>query len=100
MSNCQVYHLADVDSAGTTLVNWMRSEEKVHVELQRRKANKHEEEAKKKRAIEGYTPAFIIDVGGVPLEQVESKRRLAAATTVPTEQREECEGDHEFSNEC
>jgi hypothetical protein len=85
---------ADVDFDET--LRWLRSEEKASADRHKRKAEERAEENKKRRAIEGYRPAFIIDIAGVPLEQVESERRSAVAAAAAvvvaaaaTEQREE-----------
>ncbi len=88
---------ADVDFDET--FRWMHSEQKASADKHKRKAEEHAEEDKKRRAEEGYRPAFIIDIGGVPLEQVESERRSAVAAAAAaaavvvaaaaTEQREE-----------
>ena len=67
----------DVDFAVGITLKWLRREEKEKEERNKRKAEEHEEEDKKRRATEGYRPAFIIDIDGVPLEEVETARRLA-----------------------
>jgi hypothetical protein len=67
----------DVDFSDT--LGWMRSEEKAYDDKQKRKAEERAEEDNKRRAAEGYSPAFIIDIGGVPLERVESEHQLAVA---------------------
>ena len=73
----------NVDFAVGSMLKWLRSEEKQKEERNKRKTEEQAEEDKKRRATEGYHPAFIIDVNGVPLEEVETERRLAAATTLP-----------------
>ena len=67
----------DVDFAVGITLKWLRREEKEKEERNKRKAEEHAEEDKKRRATEGYRPAFIIDIDGVPLEEVETARRLA-----------------------
>jgi hypothetical protein len=67
----------DVDFHRTT--RWLRSLDKATDDKHKRKAEEFAEEDKKRRATEGYRPAFKIDIGGVPLEQVESERRSAVA---------------------
>jgi hypothetical protein len=67
----------DVDFHRTT--RWLRSLDKATADKHKRKAEEFAEEDKKRRATEGYRPAFKIDIGGVPLEQVESERRSAVA---------------------
>ena len=69
----------DVDFAVGNTLKWLRSEEKEKEERNKRRAEEQAEEDKKRRATEGYRPAFIIYVDGVPLEVVETERRLAAA---------------------
>jgi hypothetical protein len=68
----------DVDFAVGNTLNWLRSEEKEKDERNKRRAEEQAEQDKKRRATEGYRPAFIIDIDGVPLEVVETERRLAA----------------------
>ena len=70
--------LEDLDFAVSTR-DWLRSEEKEKEERNKRKAEEHMEEDKKRRATKGYCPAFIIDVEGVPLEKIENEYRLVAA---------------------
>jgi hypothetical protein len=67
-----------VDFAVGITRKWLRSEEKEKEARNKRKAQEHAEEDKKRRATEGYRPAFIIDIDGVPLEEVETERRLVA----------------------
>jgi hypothetical protein len=69
----------DVDFAVGNTLKWLRNEEKEKDERNKRRAEEQEEEDKKRRATEGYRPAFIIHVDGIPLEVVETERRLAAA---------------------
>jgi hypothetical protein len=69
----------DVDFAVGNTLKWLRSEEKEKDERNKRRAEEQAEEDKKRRATEGYRPAFVIDVDGIPLEVVETERRLAAA---------------------
>jgi hypothetical protein len=69
----------DVDFAVGNTLKWLRSEEKEKDKRNKRRAEEQEEEDKKRRATKGYRPAFIIHVDGIPLEVVETERRLAAA---------------------
>jgi hypothetical protein len=69
----------DVDFAVGNTLKWLRSEEKAKEERNKRRAEEQAEEDKKRRATKGYRPAFIIYVSGVPLEVVETERRLADA---------------------
>jgi hypothetical protein len=75
----------DVDFAVDNTLKWLRSEEKEKDERNKRRGEEQAEEDKKRRATEGYCPAFIIDVDGVPLEVVETERRLAAAADAATD---------------
>jgi hypothetical protein len=60
--------------AGT--LSWLRDQEKESADKQKRKAEEHAEESKKRRATKGYSPALVIDIGGVPLEQVDCERQV------------------------
>jgi hypothetical protein len=68
----------DMDFADGNTLKWLRSEEKDKEERIKRRAEEQAEEDKKRRATEGHRPAFVICVDGVPLEVVETERRLAA----------------------
>jgi hypothetical protein len=81
----------DVDFVVGNTLKWLRSEEKEKDERNKRRAEEQAEEDKKRRATEGYRPAFTIYVDGVPLEVVETERRLAvtmAATKDKTKNKE------------